>query len=392
MSTSAPHDPPPRSRFAPKRSPTTARVVRAWRRLDAGLRFVSMTPAEPPRGAAGTQPRAVEVRVHDPGSRVTLELSWTSSVRGRGRARAPGVEPAMTVEEFERVEAAVRAAPAFVDALRRRGIADPSTVDVDPAARGRLRHAGGAGGRRWRACSPMCARRRAAMRTRARSRACSASSTCTRRARPLRGSRSRRAAGGRRRVPRRPRGAARRRAPDPRRPSPRARASRSTATRSAGRSGGCASASAPARASSSTTSRYDDDGEVRRVLDRASYAEMVVPVRRPRPLLPDPARHRRVQHRHDDELADARLRLPRRHPLLRRRVLRRRRRAGRRAQRDLPPRGGRRDALEAHATSAPATSSSGAAGGSSCRASSPSATTTTASTGTCTRTARSPRR
>jgi primary-amine oxidase len=47
-----------------------------------------------------------------------------------------GVEPAMTVEEFERIEAAVRAAPGFVAALRRRGITDPSTVDVDPVSAG----------------------------------------------------------------------------------------------------------------------------------------------------------------------------------------------------------------------------------------------------------------
>ena len=51
-------------------------------------------------------------------------------------AERPGVEPAMTVEEFERIEAAVRRAPEFLAALRRRGIADVSAVDVDPVSAG----------------------------------------------------------------------------------------------------------------------------------------------------------------------------------------------------------------------------------------------------------------
>ncbi len=72
------------------------------------------------------------------------------------------------------------------------------------------------------------------------------------------------------------------------------------------------------------------------------------PLRRPRPLLPVAARHRRAQRRHDDQLADARLRLPRRDPLLRRRHRRRRRRRGDDPAGDLHARGGRRDPLEAH--------------------------------------------
>jgi primary-amine oxidase len=127
----------------------TARIVRAWAGFPAGARFVSMTPAEPPRGTHGPQPRAVEVRLHHPGSRATCELvvdlDRSEVVAGVERA---GVEPAMTVDEFERVEAAVRTEPRFVEALRRRGIDDPSTVDVDPVSAGAYGTPEEAGGRR----------------------------------------------------------------------------------------------------------------------------------------------------------------------------------------------------------------------------------------------------
>ena len=84
----------------------------------------------------------------------------------------------------------------------------------------------------------------------------------------------------------------------------------------------------------------------------------------------------------------ARLRLPRRDPLLPRVGRRRPRRAGRDPAGDLPARGGRRHPLEAHRPRRAAARCAAPAGWSS-RRSPPSATTTTASSGTSTSTARS---
>ncbi|UGS36391.1 Primary amine oxidase [Capillimicrobium parvum] len=47
-----------------------------------------------------------------------------------------GVEPQMTEAEFLAIEAAVRRAPAFLRALERRGIEDVALVDVDPVSAG----------------------------------------------------------------------------------------------------------------------------------------------------------------------------------------------------------------------------------------------------------------
>ena len=66
-----------------------------------------------------------------------------------------------------------------------------------------------------------------------------------------------------------------------------------------------------------------------------------------RPLAPHRLRHRRVGPRLHDDLARARLRLPRRDPLPRRRAARLGGRAADGQQRDLHPRGGQRGPLEA---------------------------------------------
>ena len=131
-STTHPLDP-----LRPDEIAETTRVVRAWDGWEDGVRFVSMTTAEPPRGAPGPHPRAVEVRLHHPVRRMTWELVVDlEDVAVTASAERPGVEPAMTVEEFERIEAAVRRAPEFLAALRRRGIADVAAVDVDPVSAG----------------------------------------------------------------------------------------------------------------------------------------------------------------------------------------------------------------------------------------------------------------
>ena len=94
---------------------------------------------------------------------------------------------------------------------------------------------------------------------------------------------------------------------------------------------------------------YEDGGRVRPILYRASVSEMVVPYGHPGPdaLVEERVRRRRVGPRPHGQLADARLRLPRGDPLLRRRVRRRAGQAAHPAQRHLHARGGLRHPLEA---------------------------------------------
>ena len=63
-STTHPLDP-----LRPDEIAEATRVVRAWDGWEDGVRFVSMTTAEPPRGTPGPHPRAAEVRLHHPGRR-----------------------------------------------------------------------------------------------------------------------------------------------------------------------------------------------------------------------------------------------------------------------------------------------------------------------------------
>ena len=119
-----------------------------------------------------------------------------------------------------------------------------------------------------------------------------------------------------------------------------------TCAGSAGRSG---SASTPTRASCCTRSATTTATALRPVLHRASISRDGRPLRRSRrdARLEERVRRRRVGPRPHGQLAEARLRLPRRHPLLRRGA---RDRAGRpvhRRARDLHARRGLRDPLEA---------------------------------------------
>ncbi len=139
------------------------------------------------------------------------------------------------------------------------------------------------------------------------------------------------------------------------------------------------------------TVSYEDQGRERPVLYRASIADMVVPYGDPRPT---------YFHRNAFDVGEygigtlanslaARLRLPGRDPLLRRRAQRQAGPAGDDRERDLPARGGRRHPLEARRLAPRARPRCAARAGWSCRSSPRSATTSTASTGTSTRTARS---
>jgi primary-amine oxidase len=115
-----------------------AAIVRAARPLAETVRFVSISPREPAKGTgAADAPRAAEVVLRDAAGGRTLEaqvdLDAGELVAWR---ELEGVQAQLTAEEFAAVEAAVRRAPQFLAALRRRGIEDVETVDVDPVAAG----------------------------------------------------------------------------------------------------------------------------------------------------------------------------------------------------------------------------------------------------------------
>mgnify|MGYP002147773819 CR=1 FL=1 len=48
----------------------------------------------------------------------------------------PGVQPPITFEEFFACERLVRSSPAWLDAVRKRGVADPELAIVDPWSAG----------------------------------------------------------------------------------------------------------------------------------------------------------------------------------------------------------------------------------------------------------------
>ena len=113
-------------------------AVRARDDVPASIRFVAASSHEPPRRAPGPHPRAAEVVAYDPPTRTTYELCVDLDAGEVTACRAlTGVEPQLTMEEVLAVEASVRADPRFRQALRRRGIEDPSLVDIDPATPGR---------------------------------------------------------------------------------------------------------------------------------------------------------------------------------------------------------------------------------------------------------------
>jgi primary-amine oxidase len=127
-----------------------AAIVRGARELGEHLRFVSISPREPRKdapvgvagGAAGAgnpagPSRAAEVVLRDARSGRTLEALVDLDANALTAWRElEGVQAQLTTEEFLDVEAAVRRAPQFLAALARRGVHDAAIVDVDPVAAG----------------------------------------------------------------------------------------------------------------------------------------------------------------------------------------------------------------------------------------------------------------
>ena len=118
-------------------------VVRKTRALADGTLFVRVSLHEPPKeivlGFQEGQPleRQAFLLLRDRRARVTFEAVVSL---GRGAVVSwrdvAGVQPPITVEEFFACERLVRSSPAWQDAVRKRGVADPELAIVDPWSAG----------------------------------------------------------------------------------------------------------------------------------------------------------------------------------------------------------------------------------------------------------------
>lgn len=123
--------------LTPEEIRTLAALLRGDQRFLPEMRFVSASCAEPAEVDAPRAHRAAEVVLWHPPTSLTVEALVDlvdGSVRRWREVR--GVQPGMSADEFVAAQAAVRRSPEFIAALARRGIEDPSTVDVDPVAAG----------------------------------------------------------------------------------------------------------------------------------------------------------------------------------------------------------------------------------------------------------------
>ena len=116
-----------------------ARIVKAERGLPDSYRFVSISLHEPPKeevlewdGTADLDREAFVV-LYDRETKATHEtvVSLTRGSVGDFTSLS-GVQPAMLYEEFAAAEEAVRGDPRWQEALRRRGVEDLSLVQIDP--------------------------------------------------------------------------------------------------------------------------------------------------------------------------------------------------------------------------------------------------------------------
>ena len=114
------------------------RLLRAERRLGDRVRFITVDLREPPKAAAsGPAEREAFAVLLDVADGQTYEAVVSlSAEKVRDWRHVPGVQPAITFDEFFTCERVVKADPAFREALRRRGITDVDLVMVDPWSAG----------------------------------------------------------------------------------------------------------------------------------------------------------------------------------------------------------------------------------------------------------------
>lgn len=115
-------------------------IVRKTKTVDDDVLFIRVFLHEPPKEiVAGKEPldRQAFVLLRDRRARGTVEAVVSL---GRGVVVSwrdvQGVQPPITVEEFFACERLVRSNPGWLDAVRKRGVADPEMAIVDPWSAG----------------------------------------------------------------------------------------------------------------------------------------------------------------------------------------------------------------------------------------------------------------
>jgi len=118
-------------------------IVRRDSRFPMTARFVSVAVQPPDKRSfiaarnAMTLPRLVVAVVYDPRPRQTYEVYVDLRTRDVAEFRmVEKVQPMVMLDEYDSVSAIVRASPRFDEAMKRRGIVDPSTVAIDAWATG----------------------------------------------------------------------------------------------------------------------------------------------------------------------------------------------------------------------------------------------------------------
>ncbi len=114
-------------------------IVRREKKLADSVRFVTVTLNEPAKAAvlhpeaSGLIPREVFMVLLDNGTGRGYEavVNFARQSVTRFDALPPGVQPSITLDEFVECEEAARKSPPFLEALKKRGITDPSLVMVD---------------------------------------------------------------------------------------------------------------------------------------------------------------------------------------------------------------------------------------------------------------------
>jgi primary-amine oxidase len=149
--------PAPRSRPRPT-APAHPLDPLSAREIEAAVRLLRAHPDVPADAFFPTlalrEPSKADVRAFTPGSPLRRQAFAVVFDRPRNRVfeavvdlylnrvvsmkRIPGVQPAILMDEYDRVPPLVRADPAFREAMRKRGITEIEDVQIDPWAPGLL--------------------------------------------------------------------------------------------------------------------------------------------------------------------------------------------------------------------------------------------------------------
>jgi primary-amine oxidase len=130
--------------LTPEEIAEAVKILRSDKRVSESCRYISITVAEPPRGVVfGLQTgkrvaRQAFLVLMDISQRTGYEavVDLDSKSISRFVPLAPGLQPAIMLDEFAECEQAVKRSPEFLAVLRKRGVTDVNLVMVEPWSAG----------------------------------------------------------------------------------------------------------------------------------------------------------------------------------------------------------------------------------------------------------------